>query len=84
MLSRLVTSGTAKGRSELAHELEQTVLWLCRCCPQGLREAAAHDGLEDLRPRVQEAIATLESIEQRRNLTEEELAQRRAFMLLEV
>jgi hypothetical protein len=80
--SSWVTSGTAEGRSELTHELEQRVMWLCRRCPQELREAAAHDGLEDLRPRVREAIATLESIEQRRCLTEEELTQRRTFMLL--
>ena len=64
---------------ELVHE---RVLFLCRSCPPGSLGAAAHDALMGLRPEVREALAALEEIERLRPLTDEELAQRRAFTTL--
>ena len=45
-------------------------------------EGAAHDALRDLRPHLEEALAALGRIEQRRGLTDEELARLRAFRML--
>jgi hypothetical protein len=43
---------------------------------------AAHEELLELRPRVQEAIESLEHVKERRRLTEEGLAWRRVFKVL--
>ena len=62
--------------------LQQTVELLSRRCPPHLLEAAAHDDLVYLRPHLQEALGAIADIEGRRDLTEEELARRRAFKIL--
>jgi hypothetical protein len=62
--------------------VQQTVELLSRRCPPHLLEAAAHDDLVYLRPHLQEALGALVDIERRRDLTDEELARRRAFKML--
>jgi hypothetical protein len=78
-----------EGRSEPEHRVEaadallqQTVELLSRRCPRHMLEEAAHDDLVYLRPHLQEALAAMVDIEQRRDLTDEELARRRAFKML--
>jgi hypothetical protein len=67
---------------EAASLLRETVEHLSRRCPSYLLGAAAYEGLTDLRPHLEEALAALEDIEGRRRLTDEELARRRAFKML--
>lgn len=62
--------------------LQETVERLSRRCPPHLVGEAARDDLQDLKPRLQEALASLEDIEGHRSLTEEELSRRRAFKML--
>jgi hypothetical protein len=62
--------------------LQQTVELLSRRCPPHMLEEAAHDDLVYLRPHLQEALAAMVDIERRRDLTDEELARRRAFKML--
>ncbi len=62
--------------------VREAVLLLCRGRPPGSLGAAALDALIVLRPEVREALAALEEIERLRPLTDEELAQRRAFTTL--
>jgi hypothetical protein len=62
--------------------LQQTVELLSRRCPPHMLEAAARDDLVYLRPHLQEAIGAIADIERRRDLTDEELARRRAFKML--
>jgi flagella basal body P-ring formation protein FlgA len=59
-----------------------TVERLSRRCPAHLVGAVARENLLELRPLLQDALAALEDIERRRNLTEEELALRHAFRML--
>jgi hypothetical protein len=62
--------------------IQQAVERLSRGYPPHLVGEAARDDLLDLRPHLQAALAALESIEQRRDLTAEELTLRRAFKML--
>jgi hypothetical protein len=62
--------------------LQQTVELLSRRCPPHMLEAAAHHDLVYLRPHLQEALGAIADIERRRDLTDEELARRRAFKML--
>ena len=77
---------TSKGRNEPERRIEETgellrgtVERLSRHCPPDMLRASARDGLRDLRPHLEEALASLEVIEEHRSLTDEELSQRRAF-----
>ena len=78
-----------KGRSEPERRLEaadallqQTVELLSRRCPPHMLEEAAHDDLVYLSPHLENALGAIAEIERRRDLTEEELARRRAFKML--
>src|SRR5215210_5332600 len=51
-------------------------------CPAELKEEATHAALSKLRPHVEAALEELETLEWLRDLTDEELARRQAFMLL--
>jgi len=51
-------------------------------CPAERREEATHEALSKLRPHVAAELEALESLEWLRDLTEEELARRRAFTML--
>ena len=51
-------------------------------CPAERKEAATHEALVNLRPHLQGALEALETIRRVRGLTDEELAQREAFMML--
>ena len=51
-------------------------------CPAELEEEATHEALSKLRPHVEAALEELETLEWLRDLTDEELARRQAFMLL--
>lgn len=82
LVSHRSSSQSAEDHDELRSELSRTVEWLCRCCPEYLRGPAAHEELVGVRPRVQEAIETLEDTRKRRDLTEDELAWRRTLTLL--
>ena len=62
--------------------LQQTVELLSRRCPPHMLEEAARDDLVYLRPHLQEALAAMVDIEQRRDLTDKELTRRRAFKML--
>ena len=76
-------SGDLERRVEAADELvRRTVVLLCKGCPPGAIGPAAHDALAGMRPRVRWALGALEGIEERRPLTDEELARRRAFAML--
>ena len=75
--------GDPERRVEAADELViRTVVLLCKGCPPGALETAAHDALAGMRPRVRGALGALEEIEEKRPLTEEEVARRRAFGML--
>jgi hypothetical protein len=81
------TNGEGRSKPERKVEaadalLQQTVELLSRRCPRHMLEEAAHDDLVYLRPHLQEALAAMVDIEQRRDLTDEELARRRAFKML--
>jgi hypothetical protein len=83
MLSQRSPSRSAESQSnELLNELVRNVEWICRRCPENLRGEVAHEELLQLRPRVQEALAALEDVEERRGLTEEEHVWQRVFKLL--
>ena len=70
-------------RVEAVDELvRQTVVLLCKGCPPGTLGPAARDALAGMRPGVRWALGALKDIERGRPLTEEELAQRRAFAML--
>jgi hypothetical protein len=62
--------------------LRETVKRLSRGYPPEMIVASAREDLLGLRPRLEEALAALEEIEGRRDLTDEELARRRAFRML--
>ena len=73
---------SAEDHKELQSELSRTVGWLCRSCPEDLRGEVAREEIVGVRPRVQEAIEALRDTKERRRLTAEELAWRRALTLL--
>jgi hypothetical protein len=76
-------SGDLERRVEAADDLvRQTVVSLCKDCPSGALGPAAHGALKGLRPGVRGALGALEEIEERRPLTDEETARRRAFAML--
>jgi hypothetical protein len=81
-MSHRAVSRCAESRSELLEELERTLEWLCRRCPEDVRGRAAHEELVELRPRAHEAIEAINEIQERRSLDEDELACRRALRLL--
>jgi hypothetical protein len=62
--------------------LQDTVERLSRHCPAHLVGVAAREDLLELRPHIQDALDALEDIEGRRELTDEELARRRAFKMV--
>jgi hypothetical protein len=62
--------------------MKSTVEHLTRRCPAHLVGAAAREDLLELRPHLKDALAALEDIERRRDLTDEELARRRAFKMI--
>jgi hypothetical protein len=82
MLSNRSTSTGAENQSELLNELERTLEWLCRSCPEQMRAEAAYEELVELRPRVEGATQALDLIKERRRLTEDEFAWRRVLRLL--
>ena len=62
--------------------LQETVEHLTRRCPAHLVGVAAREDLLELRPHLKDALVALADIEGRRNLTDEELARRRAFKMV--
>ena len=63
--------------------VRQTVLSLSRLPAGGhILEGAAREEIRGLKPHLEEALEALEEIESRRGLTDQELAQRRAFRML--
>jgi hypothetical protein len=62
--------------------IRDTVEHLTRRCPAHLVGAAAREDLLELKPHLEDALAALAEIEGRRDLTDEELARRRAFKML--
>lgn len=82
MKSHRSASHSAESQGDLIRELELTLEWLCRRCPEQMRARAAHEELVGFRPRVQEAIEALENTRDRRDLNEEERTLRRTFGLL--
>jgi hypothetical protein len=50
-------------------------------CPLERREEATHEAFSKLRPHVEAELEALESLEGLRDLTDEELARRRAFVM---
>jgi hypothetical protein len=75
-------SGLDQTVQETEELIQQAVERLSRRYPPHLVGEAARDDLLDLRPHLQAALAALDSIEQRRDLTAEELTLRRAFRML--
>ncbi len=76
-------SGDLVRRVEATDDLvRRTVVLLCKGCPPGSLGPTAHRALVNLRPGVQGALGALEEIEERRPLTDEEVARRRAFAML--
>jgi hypothetical protein len=80
---------TLESPSKPEHRVEQTdalirdtVEHLTRRCPAHLVGAAAREDLLELKPHLEDALAALADIERRRELTDEELARRRAFKML--
>jgi hypothetical protein len=61
--------------------LRETLVRLSHRSLPDLLEASARDDLMDLKPHLEEALASLEDIEGRRSLTDEELSRRRAFKM---
>ena len=59
----------------------ETVDSLLRC-PAERKEEATHEALSKLRPHVEAELEALETLEWLRDLTDEELARRQAFMML--
>jgi hypothetical protein len=62
--------------------LQETIEHLAKGCPLPLLGMRARESLEDLRPPLEDALDALAEIERRRELTDEELAQGRAFKML--
>ncbi len=62
--------------------LRDTVERLSRRCPAHLVGVTASEDLLGLRPHLEDALVALEDIEGRRDLSDEELALRRAFKIL--
>lgn len=62
--------------------LQDSVERLSRGCPTHLVGVAAREDLLELRPHLKDALDALADIEGRRNLSDEELARRRAFKML--
>jgi hypothetical protein len=91
---RLMTSHRSgrrrnEDRGDLETRVEETdallqgkIEHLSRRCPPDLVGMAARADLLDLGPHLQDALAALADIERRRDLTDEELARRRAFKML--
>ncbi len=76
-------SGDLERRVEATDDLvRRTVVLLCKGCPPGSLGPTAHRALAGMRPRVRGALGALEEIEERRPLTDEEVARRRAFAML--
>jgi hypothetical protein len=82
-----------KQSSELSSELERSVEGtyalvaeligrLLRRYPEQAIGGVALEDLQQMRPHLQGALATLSQIEERRKLTEKELSYRRAFKML--
>lgn len=74
-------AGQAVVRATEALVVEKVKL-LSRSCPPNLLGEAAREDLLALKPRLEEALETLEDIKRRRSLTEEELDQHYAFKML--
>jgi hypothetical protein len=88
-LSVVFSGEHSKGREERERRvkeadalLKDTVERLSRSCPTEFICEAAHDDLLYLRPYLEEALAALEDIQRQRDLTDGELAQRRAFRMV--
>jgi hypothetical protein len=62
--------------------LRKTVECLSRQYPAHLVGAAACDSLVDLRPHLEDSLRALAGIEQRRELTDQELSWQRAFRMV--
>ena len=62
--------------------VRRTVLSLSRLPAGHILEGAAREEIRGLKPHLQEALEALKEIESRRGLTDQELAQRRAFRML--
>jgi hypothetical protein len=62
--------------------VRQTVLSLSRLPAGHILEGAAREEIRGLKPHLQEALEALKEIERSRGLTDQELAQRRAFRML--
>ena len=62
--------------------LQDTVERISRRYPFNLVGVAAREELLELRPHLKDALDALADIEQDRDLTDEELARRRAFKML--
>jgi hypothetical protein len=62
--------------------VRRTVLSLSRLPAGHILEGAAREEIRGLKPHLEEALEALKEIESRRGLTDQELAQRRAFRML--
>ena len=62
--------------------LRRMVSSLSRLPAGHILEVAAREEIRGLKPHLEEALVALEEIESRRGLTDQELAQRRAFRML--
>jgi hypothetical protein len=62
--------------------VRRTVLSLSRLPAGHILEGAAREEIRGLKPHLQEALEALKEIERSRGLTDQELAQRRAFRML--
>jgi hypothetical protein len=62
--------------------VRRTVLGLSRLPAGHILEGAAREEIRGLKPHLEEALEALKEIESRRGLTDQELAQRRAFRML--
>ena len=76
-------SSNLEGTIACTDALVQTTIGrLWRSYPEQDIGGAALGDLQQIRPHLQEALATLSQIEERRNLTDKELSYRRAFKML--
>jgi hypothetical protein len=76
-------SSKSEGGIERTDALMQaTIRRLSRSYPEQAISGAALEALQQMSPHLQEAMAALSRIEERRKLTDKELSYRRAFNLL--
>ena len=76
-------SSELQRRVERTDALVQTAIeHLSRGYPEQAIGGAALEDLQQMRPHLEEALAALVQIEERRKLTEKELSLRRAFKML--